>query len=161
MISMHMRFSDPRTWELAAPTIDPTISWLLPRSTAIGWLKEEDAMCSRHLWWGPPAPTFWNHWWELKPIAQKKMCLISEYFKLSGNKSCHHNTVKKFFLNKCVITHVYMIILNCFSTKRWIFISFQILFLHYLYDNISYKQFILYVTRYSHFQCSTIWKVYK
>ena len=28
--------SDPRTWELVAPTIDPTSSWLLPRSTAIG-----------------------------------------------------------------------------------------------------------------------------
>ena len=54
--------SDPRTWELAAPTIDPTSSWLLPRSTAIGWLSEEDTMSSRHLWWGPPAPTFWDHW---------------------------------------------------------------------------------------------------
>ena len=53
--------SDPRTWELAAPTIDPTSSWLLPRSTAIGWLNEEDRMSSRHLWWGPPAPTFWDH----------------------------------------------------------------------------------------------------
>ena len=56
------RTSDPRTWELAAPTIDPTISWLLPRSTAIGWLSEEDTMSLRHLWWGPPAPTFWDHW---------------------------------------------------------------------------------------------------
>ena len=54
--------SDPRTWELAAPTIDPTSSWLLPRSTAIGWLNEEDRMSSWHLWWGPPAPTFWDHW---------------------------------------------------------------------------------------------------
>ena len=54
--------SDPRTWELAAPTIHPTSSWLLPRSTAIGWLNEEDTMSSRHLWWGPPAPTFWDHW---------------------------------------------------------------------------------------------------
>ena len=53
--------SDPRTWELAAPTIDPTSSWLLPRSTAIGWLNEEDRMSSWHLWWGPPAPTFWDH----------------------------------------------------------------------------------------------------
>ena len=53
--------SDPRTWELAAPTIDPTSSWLLLRSTAIGWLNEEDTMSSRHLWWGPPAPTFWDH----------------------------------------------------------------------------------------------------
>ena len=42
--------SDPRTWELEAPTIDPTSSWLLPRSTAIGWLNEEDTMRSRHLW---------------------------------------------------------------------------------------------------------------
>ena len=54
--------SDPRTWELAAPTIVPTSSWLLPRSTAIGWLNEEDPISSRHLWWGPPALTFWDHW---------------------------------------------------------------------------------------------------
>ena len=53
--------SDPRTWELAAPTIDPTSSWLLPRSTTIGWLNGEDTMSSRHLWWGPPAHTFWDH----------------------------------------------------------------------------------------------------
>ena len=53
--------SDPRTWELAAPTIDPTSSWLLPRSTAIAWLNEEDTMSSWHLWWGLPAPTFWDH----------------------------------------------------------------------------------------------------
>ena len=52
--------SDPRTWKLAALTIDPTRSWFLPRSTAIGWLNEEDTMSSRHLWWGPPAPTFWD-----------------------------------------------------------------------------------------------------
>ena len=44
-----VRSSDPRTWVLAAPTIDPTSSWLLPRSTAIGWLNEEDTMSSRHL----------------------------------------------------------------------------------------------------------------
>ena len=60
--SITMLGSDPRTWELAAPTIDPTSSWLLPRSTAVGWLNEEETMSSRHLWWGPPAPTFWNHW---------------------------------------------------------------------------------------------------
>ena len=53
--------NDPRTWELAAPTIHPTSSWLLPRSTAIGWLNKEDTMSSRHLWWGPPALTFWDH----------------------------------------------------------------------------------------------------
>ena len=53
--------SDPRTWELTAPTIDPTSSWLLPHSTAIGWLNEEDTISSWHLWWGPPALTFWCH----------------------------------------------------------------------------------------------------
>ena len=53
--------SDLRTWELAAPTIVPNSSWLLPRSTAIGLLNEEDTKSSRHLWWGPPAPTFWEH----------------------------------------------------------------------------------------------------
>ena len=47
--------SYPGTWELAAPTMDPTSSCLLPLSTAIGWLNEEDAMSSRHLWWRPPA----------------------------------------------------------------------------------------------------------
>ena len=56
-----IQLSDPRTLELAVPTTDPTSSWLLPRSTAIGWLNEEDTMSSRHLWWGPPAPMFWYH----------------------------------------------------------------------------------------------------
>ena len=55
------QISDPRTWELAAPTIVPNSSWLLPRSTDIGLLNEEDTMSSRHLWWGLPAPTFWDH----------------------------------------------------------------------------------------------------
>ena len=61
--------SDPRTWELTAPTIDPTSSWLLPHSTAIGWLNEEDTMSSRHLWWGPPAPTFWDHCYMNEPTV--------------------------------------------------------------------------------------------
>ena len=42
--------SDPRTWEMAAPTIDPTSSWLFPRSTAIGGLNKDDTMNSWHLW---------------------------------------------------------------------------------------------------------------
>ena len=56
-----LRHSDLRTWKLGAPTMDPTSSWLLPRSTAIGWLNKEVALSSRHLWWGPPAPTLWDH----------------------------------------------------------------------------------------------------
>ena len=39
-------------------TMYATSSWLLPRSPAIGWLNEEDAMSSIHLWWRPPAPMF-------------------------------------------------------------------------------------------------------
>ena len=42
--------------------MDPTSSWLLPRSTAIGWLNEEDTMSSKHLWWGPFTSTFCEHW---------------------------------------------------------------------------------------------------
>ena len=41
--------------------MDPTSSWLLPRSTAIGWLNEEDTMSSKHLWWGPFTSTFCEH----------------------------------------------------------------------------------------------------
>ena len=43
------------------PTMDPTSSWLLPRSTAIGCLNEEDTMSSKHLWWGPFTSTFCEH----------------------------------------------------------------------------------------------------
>ena len=78
--------SDPRTWELAAPTIDPTSSWLLPRSTAIGWLSEEDTMSSWHLWWGPPAPTFWDHW----PAVSA--CIHALYYKecdIPPHTFCH------------------------------------------------------------------------
>ena len=42
-------------------TMDPTSTWLLPRSTAIGWLNEEDTMSSKHLWWGPFTSTFCEH----------------------------------------------------------------------------------------------------
>ena len=41
--------------------MDPTSSWLLPRSTAIGWLNEEDTISSKHLWWGPFTSTFCEH----------------------------------------------------------------------------------------------------
>ena len=43
--------------------MDPISSWLLPRSTAIGWLNEEDTMSSKHLWWGPFTSTFCEHWY--------------------------------------------------------------------------------------------------
>ena len=71
-----MSTSDPRTWELAAPITDPTRSWLLPLSTAIGWLNEEDTMSSRHLWWGPPAPMFWDHWCQQKMVT---FCRCQQY----------------------------------------------------------------------------------
>ena len=48
--------------DVNGPTMDPTSSWLLPRSTAIGWLNEEDTMSSKHLWWGPFTSTFCEHW---------------------------------------------------------------------------------------------------
>ena len=45
--------------------MDPTSSWLLPHSTAIGWLNEEDTMSLKHLWWGPFTSTFCKHWPEV------------------------------------------------------------------------------------------------
>ena len=53
--------SDPRTWELAAPTIDASNSLCLPHSTNLWQSSEEEAMSWWGLWWGPPAPTFWDH----------------------------------------------------------------------------------------------------
>ena len=47
-----------RTWTWTVPTMDHTRSWLIPRSTAIGWLNEEDTMSSKHLCWGPFTSTF-------------------------------------------------------------------------------------------------------
>ena len=46
-----------RLRKIFAPTMDPTSSWFLPRSTARSLLNEEDAMS----WWDP--------WWEQKPYA--------------------------------------------------------------------------------------------
>ena len=40
--------SDPRTWELAAPTIDASSSLCLPHSTNLWQSSEEEAMS----WWG-------------------------------------------------------------------------------------------------------------
>ena len=54
--------SDPRTWELAAPTIDISSSLCLLHSTNLWQSSEEEAMSWWGLWWGPPAPTFWDHW---------------------------------------------------------------------------------------------------
>ena len=53
--------SDPRTRELATPTMNGPTLWLLPGSTGIVWWNEKETMSSRHLWWGLPAPTFWPH----------------------------------------------------------------------------------------------------
>ena len=53
--------SDPRTWELAAPTTDASRSLCLPYSTNLWQSSEEEAMRWWGLWWGPPAPTFWGH----------------------------------------------------------------------------------------------------
>ena len=53
--------SDPRTWELAASTIDASSSLCLPHSTNLLQSSEEEAMSCWGLRWGPPAPTFWDH----------------------------------------------------------------------------------------------------
>ena len=47
-----------------APTMDPTSSWFLPRSTARSWLNEEDAMS----WWEKKSYAFWDHCGEGTPI---------------------------------------------------------------------------------------------
>ena len=51
LISVH------RFRKIFAPTMDPSSSRFLPRSTARSWLNEEDAMS----WWDP--------WWEQKSYA--------------------------------------------------------------------------------------------
>ena len=53
--------SDPRTWELAAPTIDASSSLCLPYSTNLWQSSKEEAMSWWGLWWGSPAPTFCDH----------------------------------------------------------------------------------------------------
>ena len=63
--------------------MDHTSSWLLPRSTAIGWLNEEDTMSSKHLWWGPFTSTFCEHWsyllWNFFPC----ICEIKKWYSPS------------------------------------------------------------------------------
>ena len=51
--------------------MDPTSSWLLPRSTTIGGWNEEDTMSSKHLWWGPFTSTFCEHWRALSSIPTR------------------------------------------------------------------------------------------
>ena len=60
-----VRSSDPRTWELAAPTVGASSSLCLPHSSNLWQSSEEEAMSWWCLWWGPPAPTFWDHWSEV------------------------------------------------------------------------------------------------
>ena len=63
MLMSHLwpSLSDPRTWELAAPTINALSSLYLPHSTNLWQSSEEEAMSWWGLRWGPPAPTFWDH----------------------------------------------------------------------------------------------------
>ena len=53
--------SDPRMWELAALNIDASSTLCLPYSTNLWQSSEEEATTWWGLWWGPPAPTFWDH----------------------------------------------------------------------------------------------------
>ena len=81
--------------------MDPTSSWLLPRSAAIGWMNEKDAMSSRHLWWGPPAPTFWDHWdiLVLLIMAKTKVERIRE-------TEIPHLELCAAVLLKCLVAHI-------------------------------------------------------
>ena len=47
--------------ELVAPTIDASSSLCLSHSNNLWQSSEEEAMSWWGLWWGPPAPTFWDH----------------------------------------------------------------------------------------------------
>ena len=47
--------------KIFAPTMDPTSSWFLPRSTARSWLNEEDAMSWWDAWWEQKSYAFWDH----------------------------------------------------------------------------------------------------
>ena len=53
--------SDARMRKIFAPTMDPTSSWFLPRSTARSWLNEEDAMSWLDAWWEQKSYAFWDH----------------------------------------------------------------------------------------------------
>ena len=72
--------SDPRTWELAVPTIDASSSLCLPHSTNLWQSSEEEAMSWWDLWWGPPAPTFWDHWLDVQlraTLVRVLLCFIT------------------------------------------------------------------------------------
>ena len=58
--------------DVTAPTMDPISSWLLPRSTAIGWLNEEDTISSNHLWWWPFTSTFCERCLQLSFLCTQK-----------------------------------------------------------------------------------------
>ena len=62
------RASDPRTWELAAPTIDASSSLCLPHSTNLWQSSEKEAMSWWVVWWGPPPPTFSGYCLELQGV---------------------------------------------------------------------------------------------
>ena len=84
--------------------MDPTSSLLLPRSTAIGLLNEEDTMSSKHLWWGPFTSTFCEHCFEHH--------LWSEYSCTTLIENFYVNVLKK----KLVFEDCYMTQLTFFET---------------------------------------------
>ena len=98
LISGHSRYSlgnprssplsDPRTWELAAPSIDATSSLCLPHSTNVWQSSEKEAMSWWGLWWGPPAPTFWDHCLHSDNGTEYNNNLVKE---LAGTFAIHHS----------------------------------------------------------------------
>ena len=76
------RSSDPRMRKIFAPTMDPTSSWFLPRSTARSWLNEEDAMSWWDAWWEQKSYAFWDHW----PAASPSSPHLQQLLLRSGSQ---------------------------------------------------------------------------
>ena len=96
-------------WKLVAPTIGPTSSWLLSRSTAISWLNEEDTISSWHLWWGPPAPTFWDHCYDVPMKSQNKVWVFEDEkvpVQVRKSKSIGKRMVAMFFTKGGILTTI-------------------------------------------------------
>ena len=68
-----------------APTMDPTSSWFLPRSTVRSWLNEKDAMSWWDAWWEQKSYAFWDHWppaWSVVEWASRANIFINVIFFL-------------------------------------------------------------------------------
>ena len=59
--------------KIFAPTMDPTSSWFLPRSTARSWLNEEDAMSWWDAWWEQKSYAFWDHCQDVNKMAEEEI----------------------------------------------------------------------------------------